>query len=176
LLTNKKHPKPGLIKGKMKRRIYTIRSETVIDNLTAFLKSQPEKPLLEVIVQEKKKDRTAEQNGLLWFWITIIAKERGSTKEDVHDDLKERLLVPIYERDEPGFAEMMVSIRKVYTQGFKQDALKMHKHIVKLTSTTSADTKQFAEYLREIEKDQAEKGLILPRKEDQYNYAMGIKQ
>ena len=160
----------------MKRRTFTIRSKKVIKNLTAFLESQPIEPTLEVAVYEHKQDRSILQNSLLWLWITIIADEMGLTKEDVHNDLKKRLLVPIYERDEPGFAAMINAVRKVHTIGHKEEAAAMGKQIVKLTSTTGATVKQFTEYLKEIEKDMTGKGIILPRPEDRYFSAMGIKQ
>jgi len=137
-----------------------------------FLEAQPEKPILEVIVKEHKKDRSVAQNRLMWNWITIIANELGMTKEDVHEDFKKRLLVPIYERDDDGYAEMINAIRKIYSDGFKSEALKMHNHIVKLTSTTAATVKEFSEYLNEIEKDSIEKGIILPHPEDMYAEAM----
>lgn len=160
----------------MKRRTFTIRSKEVIENLTSFLESLPLEPEIEVIVQEKKKDRSIEQNSLLWVWITIIADEMGLTKEDVHNDLKRRLLVPIFERDEPAFAEMMQSIRKVYTVGHKVEAQKMFDHIVRMTSTTGATVKQFTEYLKDIEKDMTGKGIVLPHPEDRYYSAMGMKE
>lgn len=160
----------------MKRRTFIIEHEIIIDNLVDFLRSLPLEPKIEVIVQEQKKDRTLAQNSLLWTWITIIADELGETKEDVHDDLKKRLLVPIYERDEPGFAAMIQAVRKVHTLGHKKDAAAMAKQIVKLTSTTGATVKQFTEYLKEIERDMIGKGISLPHPVDRYFDAMGIKE
>jgi hypothetical protein len=112
----------------------------------------------------------------MWLWITIIANEQGETKDDVHEYLKKSHLVKIYERDEPDFAAMIQAVRKVYTEGHKVEAKAMEKQIVKMTSTTGATTKQFTEYLKDIEKDMVGKGIILPHPEDRYYSAMGIKQ
>ena len=112
----------------------------------------------------------------MWLWITIIADELGLTKEDVHEDLKRRLLCPIYERDDQGYSEMVESIRKVYSMGMQDRAINMHNYIVERTSTTSATVKQFTEYLKEIERDMIDKGIALPHPEDRYYSAMGMKQ
>jgi len=159
----------------MKRRIFIIQSKASIKPVVDFLNSQPDTLDLEVAIYERKQDRTVLQNSLMWLWITIIANELGLTKEDAHEDLKRRLLVPIYERDDLGFADMINAVRKVHTLGHKVEADKLAKQIIKLTSTTSATTKQFTEYLNEMERDMAGKGIILPHPEDRYNLSMGIK-
>jgi hypothetical protein len=160
----------------MKQKTFILRDKTVLESLIIFLRSQAETPLLEVVVKEHQKDRSLLQNSLYWRWVTVIANELGLTKEDCHDDLKKRILCRIFERDDPGYNSMIRSIRKLYTKGFKQEAAVMHKQIVKLTSTTSATVKQFAEYLTEIERDMIGKGIYLPHKEDQYYDALMIKQ
>jgi hypothetical protein len=137
----------------------------------------PDKPEIEVIVQEKKEDRTAAQNSLMWLWITLITEEwEGWEKNDVHEYFKKTHLVPIYERDEPEFAAMINAVRKVYTDGHQVEAKTMEKHIVRMTSTTGATKEQFTEYLKDIEKDMISRGIPLPHPEDRYYSAMGIKQ
>jgi hypothetical protein len=160
----------------MKQKTFILRDKTVLESLIIFLRSQAETPLIEVVVKAHQKDRSLLQNSLYWRWVTVIANELGWTKEEVHHDLRNRILVPIYERDDEGFAEAINAIRKLYTQGFKRDAILIHSKIVRLTSTTSATVKQFAEYLTEIERDMIGKGIYLPHKEDQYYDALMIKQ
>jgi hypothetical protein len=114
---------------------------------------------------------------MLWLWITVVANEwEGWEKNDVHEYFKKTHLVPIYERDEPGFASMINAVRKVYTDGHRVEAKAMEKQIVKMTSTTGATVKQFTEYLKDIEKDMISKGIPLPHPEDRYYSAMGIKK
>lgn len=160
----------------MKRRTFTIQTKEVIKTLSSFLESQPLEPILEVTVSEKKKDRTVDQNRLYRLWGGIIADELGWAREDLYSDLRRRFLVQIYERDDQGFAEMVNSIRKVYSMGMQDQATKMHDYIVERTSTASATVKQFMEYLKEIERDMAGKGIVLPHPEDRYYSAMGMKQ
>ncbi len=160
----------------MKRRIFTIQSKEVIKNLASFLESLPLEPTVEVIVHEKEKDRTVAQNRLYRLWGGIIAEELGWKRKAVYRYLRKEHLLKIYERDDQGQAEMMNAIRKVWTSGMKQDAKKMHDYIVKRTSTASATVKQFMEYLKEIERDMAGKGIVLPHPEDRYNISMGIRK
>lgn len=159
------------------RKTFTIIDRGIISRVTAFLEAQPLEPLLEVVVKNHQQDRSLAQNTLLWRWQTFIANEWGWTKDDVHEHFKKNFLARIYERDEPGYAAMIQAVRKVYHQGFKEDAKAMHKQIVRMTSTTSATVRQFTEYLKDIERDMIGKGISLPHKEDsEYDRAMGTKQ
>jgi hypothetical protein len=158
----------------MKQKTFIIQNKAVISNLIAFIEAQPERPLLEVIVREHKKKREVLQNSLYWKWLSVIADELGNTKEDVHYDLKGRILVRIYERDDLEYCEMINTIRKLRVTHKVQAAILARK-IIKLTSTTTATVKQFAEYLTEIERDMIGKGIILPHKEDLYYDSLMIK-
>lgn len=160
----------------MKARTFKIRSKHDIKLVSDFLESQPEKPLLECVIRPHQKKRSLEQNSLYHMWVTIIADELGETKEDVHFDLRKRMLLPIYERDNQSYAEMLNSVRKVHQLGAKDVAKIQANFIINETSTTDATVKQFTEFLKEIERDSISKGIVLPHPEDRYNLAMGIKQ
>lgn len=159
----------------MKQKTFVIRDAQVLSRLVAFIEAQPAKPVIECIVRDHRKQREVIQNSLYWRWLTVIAYELGVTKEDVHYDCKKRMLVPIYERDDSGYAEMLYSIRRLYKHD-PRDGNALFDQIVKLTSTTNATVKQFAEYLTEIERDMMGKGIALPHKEDQYWDALMINK
>lgn len=118
----------------------------------------------------------AHCHALYWLWSTDIANESESfsTKEDVHEYHKEKFLIHIYERDDPGYASMIDSLRGLYAKGLKHEATYLRKKIIQLTSTTDASVKQFTEYLKEIENEWNGK-VYLKRDEDRYYKAMGIK-
>jgi hypothetical protein len=158
------------------KKTFIIKDESIIEKLVYFLRNWKESEPWEVIVRPYKADRSVSQNSLYWMWVTVVSNEIGLTKEEVHEDLKKRMLVPIYERDEPGYCEMVNSLRKLYTEGFREESKELHKQIVRLTSTTSATVKQFAEYLTEIERDMVGRGIFLPHPEDRYYEAIGTKQ
>lgn len=143
-----------------------IVSEEHRTRLITIIKSLALTPVQEVVIRGHKKDRSAEQNALLWKWYTIISNELGESKESTHERYKDAFLVQIYERDEPDYAEMINSLRAVWKQGMKTEAVALRKQIVALTSTTTASVKQMSEYMTEIERHAATLAIMLPRPED----------
>lgn len=129
----------------------------------------------EVVIREHKRDRSAAQNSLLWKWYTAIAEELGEQKEEIHERYKAKFLVNIYRRDDPDYAEMFPLLRAVWDQGLKDQAARLRKKIVALTSTTKANVKQMAEFLTCIERDAIALNIRLPHPED-YHEAMGSKE
>jgi hypothetical protein len=124
-------------------------------------------PLMEVVIREHKKNRSLDANACYWKWLTVIGAELGESKDELHERFKEKWLVSIYERDDPDFAEMLQSLRAVYRQGMKTEALALRKRIVALTSTTTATVAQMAEYMQSVEHFAAETGIRLPFPEEQ---------
>jgi len=159
----------------MKSKTFILRDEKVIAHLIAFINAQPKEPVIEVVVRKYKKKREIIQNSLYWRWITHACEELGMLKEDLHFDLKRRLLCPIYMRDDPEYNEMIIMVKRL-NHYQKEAAELLGRKIVKLTSTTTANVKQFAEYLREFERDMAGNGIVLPHKEDEYYDSLMIKR
>ena len=129
-----------------------------------------EKPR-EVLIRDHKADRSAAQNSLMWKWITVIGNDLGETKDELHERYKGQFLVPIYERDDPEYAEMISALRDLY-QRDKIATNILYKQVVKLTSTTKASVKQMTEYLGEIEGEARSLNIHLPHPDD-YLLAMG---
>ena len=150
-----------------------IKSEELKNRASHIINTLPLDPVHEVIVREHHKDRSASQNALYWKWLTIIATELGTSKEDEHFRFKREILIHIYERDDYEFAEMLESVRNVHKSGMKEEAIVLSYQIVKLVSTTTATVKQFSEYLTDIERDSTDKDIRLPHPEDLYYNAMG---
>lgn len=119
-------------------------------------------PVCEVVIREHVRDRSASQNALYWKWLTVIGNELGESKEDVAERYKDGFLVQIYERDNPEYAEMIQSLRSIWSQGMKTEAVSLRKKIVALTSTTTATVKQMTEYMQSIEHHAASLGIRLP--------------
>jgi hypothetical protein len=157
------------------RQTFVLRDVQIAENACRFISSLPHKPLHEIIVRPHKKDRTVAQNSLMWLWFTHLAGELGETKDEIHYRYKKQYLVHIYERDNPDYAAMVEAVRKVYREGDKETAEHLHDGIVKLTSTRDANVEQFTEYLTDIDRDALDKHISLPRPEDRYYLAMGIK-
>jgi len=157
----------------MKIRL-NINSPSAKVQATELIKNLPTDSSHEVLIRTRKKSRSADQNALYWYFITIIAGERGETKDAMHTEYRRRFLVHIFERDDSDYAAMIDAVRKVHKAGMVEESKFMANQIVELTSTTKAGVKQFAEYLRDIEQDAVEKGIYIPRREDIYYEAMGL--
>lgn len=157
------------------KKTFVIRDRDIIARVTSYLEAQPLEPLLEIVVKLHHKDRSLEQQSLMWVWITVVANEWGWTKDEVHEYFKKKHLVKIYERDEEGYSSMIQAVRLIHTKGLKQEAKAMSKEIIRMTSTTAATVKQFTEYLNDIEKEMIGRGFSLPHPSD-YNSTMGIKK
>ncbi len=126
----------------------------------------PLSPVQEVITRDYKKDRSLNQNALYFKWLTIIGADLGESKETLHECYKDKFLVNIYTRDEPEYAEMIESLREVWKQGMKKEAIDLRKRIVALTSTTPATVAQMSEYMQNIDREAASLGIRLPHPDD----------
>jgi len=145
----------------MKAKLVIISPE-VKARAVAIISALPLDVVHEVIIREYKKDRSAEQNALYWQWLTIIGNELGESKESVHEDMKGRFLCNIYERDNPDYAEMLNTLRTIYREGMRDEALSLNKKVIALTSTTTATVKQMSEYMAAIEHHAASLAIRLP--------------
>lgn len=49
-----------------------------------------------VSITTYKRNRSLEQNNLLWMWYGIIAQETGHDAEDIHEFCKRKFLPPVF--------------------------------------------------------------------------------
>lgn len=91
--------------------------------------------------------RSAQQNSLMWLWLTEIEEQTGVDKEDIHDRFKYEYAVPIFMRDDEGYAQMIQAVKALRKLGMDNEYKTVRKFIVENTSTTDFDTKQMTEYL-----------------------------
>jgi hypothetical protein len=159
----------------MNRRI-TITGKIQMIEALRVIEELPFDPVHEIIIQPKEEKRRDCQNRLMWLWITDFSSETGNTKEEIHLSFKERFAVPIFTRDDEGYAAMVSAVKSVRKQGMAQEADALKKTIVSLTSTTDFTVKQMAEYLHDIELEAANRCVQLRRDIDYYNTAMGARQ
>jgi hypothetical protein len=149
----------------MKQKII-ISSTELKKRAITIIEALPLDVIHSVEIKEHKRNRSAEQNSLLWKWMTIIGAELGESKEAVHERYKNQFLVNIYERDDPEYSAMIQALRDVWRHGLHAEAAGLRKKIVALTSTTGATVKQMTEYLENIEHDAASLAIKLPFPED----------
>lgn len=145
-------------------RHFILRTEQLKRRVVEVINLIPieEDKIQEIIIRPYKRNRSKEQNAFLWTILGVIAREIGTTKDELHETYKERFLVPIYERDDPEYAQMMETVRDVWRKGMKTEARTLRKKVIGLTSTTNATVAQMQEYLNEIESHANSLGIFLP--------------
>ena len=117
----------------------------------SFLKSLSLAKVWTLEIKLYRKDRSAAQNKLLWMWLTIIGNELGYTKDEIYEEMVD-LYLP------------MIEMRRF--NGEKRE--------VRLT-TSKLNTKEFTEFLSNIDLFASGMGIILPHPEDLMWEAMGVK-
>ena len=123
------------------------------------------KPLV-VEIKPEAKDRSKAQNRLYWKWLHEIHRKTGNDEEQLHYEFKKKFLIGILKRDDDEYAEMCLAI-KTLKQSESEQYEAIANGVIRETSTTRMDTKQFTEYLNLIEAFALKTfGLVLPVPDD----------
>jgi hypothetical protein len=112
----------------MQERRFVIGSESVRQNVAAFIAKLPfDKPVL-VVVGDYFPRRTLEQNARLWALHTAAGNFVGCTAEEMHEDM----------------------LRMVY--GYKEVKMPSgHVERVPLKRSSQRNKKEFAEFMEKVE-------------------------
>jgi hypothetical protein len=76
------------------REPYIIRTEVQRDAIRDLVAKLDVSKPWSVTVDPYRKKRTNSQNNLYWKWISIVARETGNSKDDVHDAFKQMFCPP----------------------------------------------------------------------------------
>ena len=142
----------------MKQTI-VVSSEELKNRAIAIVLNLPVDEPHDVAIKPHKADRSTLQNSYYWRVLTIIGSDLGMTKDEMHDVYKEKFLVPIFTRDDEGYAEMVDAIK----DSDRQDVLT--REMLRLTSTTQCTVKQMSELIDDIQHHAASLGIRLPAPE-----------
>ena len=123
----------------MSDKIY-IREERQRNHALDTIKALNIETVYEVTIKPYKRNRSLEQNSLMWKWYSIIADDLGYTTEEIHEEFMRKLLIPITMQTPSGLVE-------VY-------------------STKKLKVKEMTAYLEGIERTATEMGIALPRPYD----------
>lgn len=115
---------------------FILRDDNVRHAALSRIRSLPYDQLYEVSIKPYKSNRSIAQNRLYWHWISELSDQTGYEKDALHEYFKKYKL----------------SVELVEIFGVVQ---------VKARSTASLDTKQFTEYLQQIENFAVENGFSL---------------
>lgn len=130
---------------------FTIKNHCDINYVTNYLNKNHSqaavegKPLVVTIKRQSTK-RSLIQNALYWDWLTEVQNKTGQDKEDLHFEFKKKFLISILRRDDEGYAEMCHAIT-LLKQSESEQYEAVANGVIRETSTTRLNTKQFTEYL-----------------------------
>jgi hypothetical protein len=127
----------------------------------------------DVTICDHENSRTLAQNKLSFKWYSRIAEEfRDRTVDEVRAECKLTLGVPIRREDE--------KFRIVYDEHVRplpyETKIAYMVEPIDFPITRDMGVKTMSRYLESVEKTYAMQGIILPRPEDMYYLAMGIKR
>ena len=126
----------------IKQQGYIHMKDSVLKKIEAYFDTLKNGEYTLVAKRDTDK-RSISQNALMWMWFNCIAHETGQNKTDIYD-----------------YYRMLFLTREVVING---------KEVSVTSGTSSLDTRQFTEFLNNIQSDAAaEFGIRLPTPEDMY--------
>ena len=151
----------------MKTAVFTIKDHSDIGKTINYLHNNytqanfENKPLV-VEIKPEAKDRSKAQNRLYWKWLHEIHRKTGNDEDQLHFEFKKKFLIGILKRDDKDYADMCLAISAL-KQSESEQYRAIADGVIRETSTTRMDTKQFTEYLNLIEAFALKTfGLVLP--------------
>ncbi|MFW1838626.1 recombination protein NinB [Acinetobacter gyllenbergii] len=155
----------------MNQAVFTIKDHSDITKTMSYLHTNytqanfEGKPLVVSISPECKK-RSVAQNSLYWKWLSVIERKTGNDKDQMHFEFKKKFLINILKRDDKEYAEMCLALSAL-KQSESEQFRAIADGVIRETSTTRMDTKQYTEYLQQIEAYALAKlGISLPVPDD----------
>jgi hypothetical protein len=107
------------------------------------------------------RDRSLDQNELMWMWATETARQRGDvTSDEVQQEWKLHHGVPILREEEPKF-------REVYDEALKGQPYPVKLKAMRFLPITSImSVKQMTRFLDTVQRECAEQGIRLTNPEE----------
>ncbi len=121
-----------------------------------------------ITVKDYSPNRRLSQNRLAFFLFDWLAKETGNGKDYERNRIKLAYAVPILRRDSEEFDDFWLSVMERREYIDRLNAMEW----IQVSSLFSV--KQFTEFLEDLY--QEDNGYVLPKPEDLYYDALGIKQ
>lgn len=142
-----------------------LREHDQLDSLMLKIRAKiDDKKLYEVVIQLHSFSRSLEQNALMWEWLTMIGKDLGYTKDEMHLEMKVQFLIAIYKRNPDRHDKLHGKLKRLATvyKGNNALGLAMHRDLADSVSTTDATVKEMSEYLDCIDGFATSNNIRLP--------------
>lgn len=140
----------------MKSEKYFLVSDSVRNNAIARINDMPVDGSVKVVISNAAS-KSAKQRGLQWQWYSEVANagvggEREDTKEGVHLISKWRFAIPILQRDDDFFAELLYAWKSHH----EEEPNAMLWFVANHVSTEVFTTSQMTEYLDDFQRHYSE--------------------
>jgi len=132
----------------------------IVVEIIGGLKPTEKKPWVVTLAQDDES-RSLKQNRLSFMWYNFLGKETGTGMHDSRAGCKLDYGVPILRVDKD-FNKFYDAALAPLNYEQRLDAMEF------IPVTSLMKVKQFAEYLEEIDKHSAARGIVLPRPDDLY--------
>lgn len=126
--------------------------------VVSFFNKYPDCERAIIEIKKDKAGRSKKQNDLYWMWLDAIEKETGQPAEDFFSN--GRWCDGLHRQFRKTFLP-----KEFYEDGTQR-----------VKSSTELNVGEFKDYLERIDMEMAEMGILLPRPEDLYWDAIGVKR
>lgn len=150
----------------MKLRFRIIDDGILSNCVASILTRKQAGEIVNVIITDKDETRSQAQNRLYWQWVHILASNKGWADDEMHLYLKRKFLALILARDNGEMLETIESL-KVAKNGLPPSHYeRLARNVADGIRSSTVNTKQFAEYLNNIEQWAYLQGVSLPVPDD----------
>ena len=128
-----------------------------------------------VVIKNFDESLSEKQRRLWWLWVGTICVDVGDTKDDFHNQAKERIFLPIFLRNpenHQGLCDAVATMKGIRGKATAQEYAMIRKYIVDHISHMDATTSEMREALKQLESEAISLGIVLPKPE--YLYHMAI--
>lgn len=150
----------------MKQRFRIIDDGILSNCVTEILTRKQAGEIVNVIVTDKDETRTQAQNRLYWQWVHILADKKGWADNEMHLYLKRKFLALILAKDDGEMLETIESLRVAKNHLSVVQYERIARSVAGGIRSSRVNTKQFTEYLNNIEQWAYLQGVPLPVPED----------
>lgn len=146
---------------------FRIIDDGILSNCVAEILTRKQAgEIVNVIITDKDETRTQAQNRIYWQWVHILASNKGWADDEMHLYLKRKFLALILARDNGEMLETIESLKVAKNSLPLSHYERLARNVADGIRSSRINTKQFTEYLNNIEQWAYLQGVSLPVPDD----------
>ncbi|WFF39276.1 hypothetical protein LU290_03370 [Moraxella nasibovis] len=149
------------------RQRFRIINDGILSNCVAEILTRKQAgEIVNVYITDKDETRSQAQNRLYWQWVHILAEKKGWSDDEMHLYLKRKFLALILARDDGEMLDTIESLKVAKNSLPPAHYERLARNVADGIRSSRVNTKQFTEYLNNIEQWAYLQGVTLPVPED----------